>query len=104
QVLLKHAWQRAHARRSTASNCRPTFLVADESQLFMVEADEQFQAIARETRTAVVYATQSISGMLSAFGGTQAEARVHSMLANLQTKLFFQQTDIRTIQYLQELV
>jgi len=104
QTLIKFAWQRSHARRDTARSPRPTFIVADESQLFAVEADEQFQSIARETRTAVVYATQSLSGMLAAFGGSHAEARVHSLLTNLQNKIVCQQTDSRTIEYLQAIV
>ncbi len=103
QVILKFAWQRAHARRDDSRSPRPTFIVADESQLLVVDADQHFQAIARSTRTAVVYATQSISGMIDAFG-PHSEAKVHSLLANLQTRICHQQTDIRTIQYMQELV
>ncbi len=104
QVILSFCWKRAHARRDVSRNPRPTFIVADEAQMLLVDADQEFQAIARSTRTAVVYATQSISAMLDAFGGPSAEARVHALLANLQLRICHQQTDIRTVQYMQELV
>jgi hypothetical protein len=103
QCILKYMWQRAHARRDVARHPRPTFIVADEAQLLLVDADQHFQAISRSTRTAVVYATQSISGMVDAFGAN-SEPQVHSLLTNLQTKLTCQQTDARTVQYFQELV
>ncbi len=103
QVILKFMWQRAHARRDITTNQRPTFIVADEAQMLLVDADQHFQAISRSTRTAVVYATQSHSGLLDAFG-PHSEAMVHTLLANLQTKICHQQTDARTIQYYQELV
>ncbi len=104
QVILKFAWQRAHARRDISVNHRPTFIVADEAQMLLVDADQQFQAISRSTRTAVVYATQSISGMIDAMGGTGAEPKVHALLGNLQTRICHQQSDIRTVQYMQELI
>ena len=103
QVILKFMWQRAHARRDVNTHPRPTFIVADESQLHLVDADQHFQAISRSTRTAVVYATQSLSGMLDVMG-PQSEPKIHSLLTNLQTKLCHQQTDIRTVQYFQELI
>lgn len=103
QCILKYMWQRAHAKRDVNAHPRPTFIVADEAQLLLVDADQHFQAISRSTRTAVVYATQSISGMIDAFGPS-SEPQVHSLLTNLQTKLCHQQTDFRTVQYFQELV
>ncbi len=103
QVILKFCWQRAHSRRDVAANPRPTFIVADESHLLVVDADQTFQTTARSTRTAVVYATQSISTYLDAFG-PQAEPKVHTLLGNLQTQIYHQQTDIRTIQYTQEVI
>ena len=103
QVILKFCWQRAHSRREVAANPRPTFIVADEAHLLVVDADQTFQTTARSTRTAVVYATQSISTYLDAFG-PQAEPKVNTLLGNLQCQLFHQQTDVRTIQYVQELI
>lgn len=103
QCILKFMWQRAHAKRDVNTHPRPTFIAADEAQLLLVDADQHFQAISRSTRTAVVYATQSISGMIDAFG-PNSEPQIHSLLTNLQTKLCHQQTDARTVQYFQELV
>ena len=103
QVIIKYMWQRAHAMRDVTTNGRPTFIVADEAQTLLVDADQHFQAIARSTRTAVLYATQSVSGLLEAFG-QHSEAKVHAMLTNLQTRICHQQTDIRTVQYMQELI
>ena len=86
------------------ANPRPTFIVVDECHLLAVSADQVFQTTARSSRTAVVYATQSISNYLSAFGGPQAEAEVHSLLGNLQTQVFHQQTDTCTNSYAAELI
>jgi hypothetical protein len=103
QVVLKFSWQRAHNRRDVGRNPRPTFIIADESHLLAVSSDQTFQTTARSSRTAVVYATQSISNYLEVFGD-RSEPRVHSLLGNLQTQIFHQQTDIRTIEYVQQLV
>lgn len=104
QVIFKYCLQRAQSRRDTSVNPRPVFLVCDESHLLAVSADQVFQTTARSTRTCVVYATQSISNYLAAFGGDKAEPEVHSLLGNLQLQVFHQQTDIRTNQYASELV
>lgn len=103
QVILKFVLQREHARRDVVANPRPTFMAADEAQLLWVDADQQFQGITRSTRTAVVYATQSISTMLEAFG-PDSDNKVHSLLGNLQTRICHQQTDIRTVEYMQQLI
>lgn len=103
QVILKFVLQREHARRDVMANPRPTFMAADEAQLLWVDADQQFQGITRSTRTAVVYATQSISTMLEAFG-RDSESKVHSLLGNLQTRICHQQTDVKTVEYMQQLV
>jgi hypothetical protein len=104
QILWKFCFQRAQERRNVQENPRPCFIVADESHLLAVSSDQTFQTTARSTRTAVVYATQSISNYLAAFGGEKAEAQVHSLLGNLQTQIFHQQADIRTNAYAAELI
>jgi type IV secretory pathway TraG/TraD family ATPase VirD4 len=103
QVLWKHCLQRAQERRNVQENPRPVFLVADESHLLTTSTDQVFQTTARSTRTAVIYATQSISNYLAALG-EKAEPEVHSLLGNLQTKIFHQQADIKTNQYAAELI
>lgn len=104
QVIWKYCFQRCMSRRAGSSTCRPTFLICDESHLLATETDQVFQTTARSTRTCVVYATQSISNYLAAFGGEKAEPQVHSLLGNLQNQVFHQQTDIRTNQYAAELI
>jgi hypothetical protein len=103
QVQWKFCFQRAQERRNVAENSRPTFIVCDESHLLAVSADQVFQTTARSSRTAVIYATQSISNYLAAFGA-KAEPEVHSLLGNLQTQVFHQQADVRTNQYAAELI
>lgn len=102
-VIMKYCWQRAAMRRNVARNPRPMVIVADESHLTTVSSDWAFQTVARGTNTAVVYATQSISNYLEVMG-EHSEARVHSLLGNLQLQVFHQQTDTRTIAYAQELI
>ncbi|MBL9084248.1 MAG: type IV secretory system conjugative DNA transfer family protein [Planctomycetales bacterium] len=104
QVLWKFCFQRAMERRDVGVNPRPVFLVADESHLLTVSTDQVFQTTARSTRTAVVYATQSISNYLAALGGDRAEPQTHSLLGNLQTQIFHQQADIRTNEYAAQLI
>ena len=104
QIVWKYCFQQAMERRDVRSNPRPVFIVVDESHLLAVSSDQVFQTTARSSRTAVVYATQSLSNYLAAFGGEQSEAEVHSLLGNLQTQFFHQQVDTRTNQYAAELI
>ncbi len=103
QVVLKYCIQRALSRRDVTKSPRPVFMVCDESHHLLVDSDPTFLTTARSTRTAVVLATQSISNYADLFG-SQQDAKVHAMLGNMQTQLHHQQTDIRTIRYLQVLV
>ena len=75
QTVWKYCFQQAMERRDVASNPRPVFIVVDESHLLATSSDQVFQTTARSSRTAVVYATQSISNYLAAFGGEQPKAR-----------------------------
>ncbi len=104
QTVMKFCFQQAMERRDVATNLRPAFIVVDESHLLATSSDQVFQTTARSSRTAVVYATQSISNYLAAFGGEQSEAEVHSLLGNLQTQFFHQQADTRTNTYAAELI
>ncbi|MCP9801792.1 type IV secretory system conjugative DNA transfer family protein [Synechococcus sp. RedBA-s] len=103
QVILKYCVQRAAARRDVSRNPRGVFIGADEHQYLAVDADQVAQTTARSSHLAVVNATQSLSTYLAAFG-PQSEAKVHSLLGNLQTQIFHQQTDTETIRYIQELI
>ena len=104
QTVWKYCFQQAMERRDIAANPRPVFIVVDESHLLATSSDQVFQTTARSSRTAVVYATQSISNYLAAFGGEQSEAEVHSLLGNLQTQFFHQQADTRTNTYAADLI
>lgn len=104
QSIIKLCLQRAQSRRDVSRNARPVFIVCDESHLLTVSTDQVFQTTARSSRTCVVNATQSISNYLAALGGEKSEPEVHSLLGNLQTQVFCQQTDIKTNQYAAEIV
>lgn len=103
QVLWKYCLQKAQERRDVRKNPRPVFLVVDESHLLTTSTDQAFQTTARSTRTAVVYATQSISNYLAVLG-EKAEPEVHSLLGNLQTKVFHQQACVKNNSYAAELI
>lgn len=103
QVGWKYCVQRAQERRDLSKNQRPVFIIADESHLLAVKEDQVFQTTARSTKTAVVFATQSISNYLAVFGD-QSESQVHSLLGNLQSQFFHQQTDIKTSAYAADLI
>lgn len=103
QVLLKFIWQRATERRSLREYPRPCFLWADEAQLFVTSTDATFQTTARSSRACTVYITQSLSNFYGALGGERGKALTHSLLGNLQTKIFHQNSDARTNEYAAEL-
>jgi type IV secretory pathway TraG/TraD family ATPase VirD4 len=104
QVLVKFIWQRATERRDLAKYPRPCFLWADEAQLFVTEGDAMFQTTARSSRAATVYLTQSLSNVYAALGGGErGKALTHSLLGNLQTKIFHANGDSVTNHYAAEL-
>lgn len=96
QVLLKFIWQRATERRDPNRYPRPCFLWCDEAQLFVTAADATFQTTARSSQACTVYLTQSLSNFYGALGGERGKALTHSLLGNLQTKIFHQNGDSRT--------
>jgi hypothetical protein len=104
QLVLKYCVQQVQCRRDVAANPRPVAMIADEfQQLVDLENDAAFACIARSTRTACVYVTQSLSNYLAIGGGPQTEAQVHSLLGNLQLQVFCQSTDTKSIEYAQAL-
>lgn len=102
-VIMKFCWQRAAMRRDLSKGDRPMAIISDESHLFAAKPDWEFQAVARGTNTATIYSTQSISNYLEVFGHN-SDARVHSLLGNLQNQFFHQLTDTKTVSYVQELI
>jgi len=86
-----------------SQSTRAVCIVCDECQHLMTEDDALFVTTARSSRTSAVYATQSVATLLEAFGGHGAESRMQSFLGNTQLQIHHQQSDTRTISYLQEL-
>jgi hypothetical protein len=94
QTLYKTIWQRAAERRAAAidageGNWCPAFLAADECQYFVTYQDALFQQAARSAMVATVYLTQNLPNLYVEIG----EHATHSLLGNLQTKVFLAQGD-----------
>lgn len=76
----------------------------DESQLFVNRHDVGFQATARSSRVATVYLTQNIPNYYAAMGGENAsKAIVESLLGNMGTKVFHNNSCATTNQYAADL-
>jgi hypothetical protein len=94
-VLMKFMTQKALERRP-AGDLRPVFIWADEAHYFTTAYDQLFQTTARASRACTVYLTQNYPNYLSTLGGESARPKVDSLLANLQTKIFHQNSDTVT--------
>lgn len=97
QTLYKTIWQRAAERRAVAidagdTNWCPAFLGSDEFQYFVTYQDALFQQAARSAMVATVYLTQNLPNLYVEIG----EHATHSLLGNLQTKVFLAQGDPAT--------
>jgi type IV secretory pathway TraG/TraD family ATPase VirD4 len=92
QILFKFIWQRASERRDIRNRDRICFLWADEAQLFVDPHDAEFQSTARSSRIATVYLTQNVGAYYSHIG----QAHTHSVMGNLQTKIFHANGDPMT--------
>jgi hypothetical protein len=82
-VIWKFCFQREVERRAEKS---PTFIWADEAQLFLNREDYLFQTTARSAGCASVYLTQSYPNLLDALGKHPAD----SLVGNLKTLIFHQ--------------
>ncbi len=102
QVLFKYSWQRAVERRKIAPHSRPVFLWADESQHFANEHDTHFQTTARSSRVCTVYLTQNLPNYHLTLGGSGGPL-TDSLLGNLSTKIFHNNTCVATNKYASEL-
>ena len=100
QVLFKYCWQRAVERRTITADSLPVFLWADEAQHFVNEHDVNFQTTARSSRVCTVFLTQNLPNYLFTLGGNaRGRALVDSLLGNLVTKIFHNNTCAATNQY-----
>lgn len=98
QVLYKIVWQRAMMRRPVEGpedQRPPAFLWADESQMFAIPSDTDFQQFARSNRIATVYLTQNLSN----YARYLSTEETRSLLGNLQTKIFHANGDTETNRY-----
>jgi type IV secretory pathway TraG/TraD family ATPase VirD4 len=93
QMVWKHCWQRATARREpNKDGGTPVFLWCDESQFFTSSNDLKFQATARSKRVCTVYLTQNLPTYFDKVGKERTEA----LLGNMTTQIFHANGDPTT--------
>lgn len=101
-LLVQAAWkylvQRAILRRKDSGDSRrPVFIWEDEGQNFIINHDNEFQAVCREYRAARVLITQNLNNLYARFGGGDyGRTKVDSLLANINTKVFHANGDQTT--------
>lgn len=100
QSIFKYVWQKATERRAKTENMTPVFLWADEAQFFINSHDVKFQTTARSSRACTVYLTQNLPNYINALG----DNLTYSLLGNLQTKIFHQNSETKTNQYASEII
>jgi len=104
QVMFKYCWQRAIERRAITTNSRPVFQWIDEAQFFVNEHDVIFQTTARSARSCNVYLTQNLPNYYYVMGGgDRVKHLVDSLLGNLTTKIFHNNTCATTNAWAAEL-
>jgi hypothetical protein len=104
QILFKFLWQRVMERRQITPESRPVFLWIDESQFFVNKHDVSFQTTARSARVATVLLSQNLPNYYAALGGESAsKSLVDSLLGNLTTKIFHNNTCATTNRYAADL-
>lgn len=97
QGIFKLMFQQALERRAyKEASDTPVFLWVDESQIFISDYDQTFQATARSSGTCTVFLSQNISNYYKAMGGKNPKPSVDSLLANLSTKIFHANNDAVT--------
>ena len=107
QALFKFMWQAHMEKRDVETDGgRPTFLWADEAQLFTLpEADAEFAQTARSSRVATVLLSQNISNYYAAFGhGENGINQTESLLGNLGTLIFHANSHEKTNQWASQII
>ena len=97
--LLRLSVQRALERRSKTLSRRPVAIIWDEAQKTLLRSDVSFQETARSACCATVAATQHIPAIREVVGKDLATA----FLGNLRTKLFFQNNEQETGEFMDRL-
>jgi len=95
QTIFKYVWQKATERRQASEDMRPVFLWIDEAQYFITKTDVVFASTSRSNRVCAVYLTQNLPNYTSIVG----EGLAYSLLGNMQTKIFHQNSDTKTNDY-----
>ena len=103
-LVMKYCWQRSIEARLVGPHTRPGFLYVDESQLFKLAYDLEFQGTARSALAATVYLTQNLSNYYATQPGRDPKAATDALLGNFQTKIFHTNTDVATNQYAADLI
>lgn len=102
QGIFKYMWQRAVLRRNVNEHPACTFLWVDEAQNFLLASEDfKFQSVARSARACTVYLTQNLSNYLAVLG---SESEAHSLLGNLGTQIFHNNTNHPTNQFASDLI
>lgn len=105
QSIFKLLFQQAIERRNIKEYPTPVFLWCDEAQYFINPYDQIFLTTARSSRTATVFLSQNISNYFAMMGsGSDAKARVDSLMGNLSTKIFHANSDAETNEYASRLI
>ena len=105
QCVFKLMFQQAVERRDVTKFPIPVFLWCDEAQYFVNPYDQIFLTTARSSRTSTVYLSQNISNYFAVMGsGSDAKARVDSLMGNLSTKIFHANSDAETNEYASRLI
>lgn len=105
QSIFKLLFQQAIERRNVEKYPRPVFLWADEAQYFVNPYDQIFLTTARSSRAATVFLSQNMSNYYAVMGsGSDAKARVDSLMGNLATKIFHANSDAVTNEYASRLI
>jgi len=94
QIMFKYAFQKAVEQRDLSTHPNPLIFWQDEAQVFLTPHDHGFMSTCRSSRAGSVLMTQNISNFYTALGGgPQAEAKVNSLLALCNTKVFHANND-----------
>jgi hypothetical protein len=105
QGIMRYCFQTNALRRSVNECTRPIFFNGDEFQHFLTSHEQIFQTTCRSARIATVYLTQNIPNIVAALGGgSLAKAQCDSLIANMNTKLFFCNSCSTTNEYAANLV
>lgn len=104
QCLFKQLWQQSIQQRIINEKSQPAFLWIDESHFFINERDTIFQTTARSSMACTVLLTQNISNYHMQMGGKNVKAKVDSLLGNLGTLIFHNNSDAVTNEWASRLI